>query len=283
MRAVPYDPSRRALYHPEIGPTVFAPGGGAVVPALFAAECARLAYKKFDREAAARDEVVAALARTGYGDVAFFSEEGTDAYAATQAASGAVVVAFRGTEQDPRDLVTDARFVKVAWQRGGMVHGGFATAIEHVWPGLIKWLSAHPGPALFTGHSLGGALACLAASRATPARLVTFGAPRVGDAAFAATLARVAVERYVNCCDAVCRVPPAAFGFVHSSSPAYVDADGLLHTDLATMDVRADRRRARAEYLRTYARDFATNVLIRDFADHSPINYVLPLAAVPSS
>jgi triacylglycerol lipase len=282
MRAVPYDPSRRALYHPEIGPTVFAPGA-AVAPALFAAECARLAYKKFDRDAAARDEVVAALACTGYGDVAFFSVEGTDAYAATQAATGSVVVAFRGTEQDPRDLQTDAHFVKVAWQRGGMVHGGFATAIEHVSPALAAWLSTHPGPALFTGHSLGGALACLAASRATPARLATFGCPRVGDAAFVATLAGVAVERYVNCCDVVCRVPPVAFGFVHPSSPAYIDADGLVHADLAAIDVRADRRRARREYLRAHARDLATNLVFRDLADHSPINYVFPLAAPPSS
>jgi hypothetical protein len=282
MRAVPYDPSRRALFRPEIGPTLFAPGA-VPSPPLFAAECARLAYKKFDRDPAARDEVVAALACTGYGDVAFFSVDGTDAYAAMQAATGVVVVAFRGTEHDPRDLATDARFVKIAWQGGGLVHGGFATAIEHVWPALAAWLSAHPGPALFAGHSLGGALACLAASRATPARLVTFGCPRVGDAAFVATLAHVAVERYVNCCDIVCRVPPAAFGFVHPASPAYIDADGLVHTDLATTDVRADRRRARGDYLLTHARDFTTNLVIRDFADHSPINYVFPLAAPPPS
>ena len=278
MRAVPYDPSRRALFQPEMGPTLFT-GATRTAPAFFAAECARLAYKKFDRDAAARDEVVDALGRVGYGDVAFFSVEGTDAFAATETATHAAVVAFRGTEQDPRDLATDARFVKVAWPAGGMVHGGFATAIAHVTPLLAAWLSAHPGPALFTGHSLGGALACLAASRFAPTRLATFGCPRVGDAAFVATLAKVAVERYVNCCDVVCRVPPAAFGFAHPASPAYIDANGLVHADLATMDVRADRRRARGEYLRTHALDFVTNLVIRDFADHSPINYVFPLAA----
>ena len=282
MRTVPYDPSLRALFQPELGPTVFVPGA-AVAPALFAAECARLAYKKFDRDPTARDEVVAALAGVGYGDVAFFSVEGTDAYAAMHATSGAVVVAFRGTEQDPKDLATDARFVKVAWPGGGRVHGGFATAIEHVAPALTAWLSTHPGPALFTGHSMGGALACLAASRATPARLVTFGCPRVGDAAFVATLARVAVERYVDCCDVVPRVPPAAFGFVHPVEPTYIDADGIVHTDLATMDVRADRRRAQDEYLRAHALHFLTNLPFRDLADHSPINYVFPLqAATPA-
>jgi len=105
----------------------------------------------------------------------------------------------------------------------------------------------------------------------------------VGDAAFVATLARVAVERYVDCCDVVCRVPPAAFGFVHPVAPTYIDADGIVHTDLATMDVRADRRRARDEYLRAHALHFLTKLPFRDLADHSPINYVFPLqAAVPA-
>ena len=278
MRAVPYDPSRRALFQPEVGPTLLTPGT-TPAPAFFAAECARLAYKKFDRDPAARDEVVAALARVGYGDAAFFTAEGTDAFAAVHAERGAVVVAFRGTEQDPRDLATDARFVKVAWAGGGRVHGGFATALARVATALETWLYGHPGPTLFTGHSLGGALACLAASRVRPARLVTFGCPRVGDAAFVATLAGVAVERYVNCCDIVCRVPPAAFGFVHPAPPAYIDHEGIVHVDLAALDVRADRRRARGDYLRTYAPDFVNNLVIRDFADHAPINYVFPLAA----
>jgi len=279
MRAVPYDPSRRALFQPGTGPTMLA-AGTTPAPAFFAAECARLAYKKFDRDPAAREEVVAALARVGYGGAAFFTAEGTDAFAAVHADSGAVVVAFRGTERDPRDLATDARFVKVAWPGGGRVHGGFATALARVATALDTWLYRHPGAALFTGHSLGGALACLAASRLRPARLATFGCPRVGDAAFVATLAGVAVERYVNCCDVVCRVPPAAFGFVHPRPPAYIDADGIVHADLATLDVRADRRRARGDYLRTYAPDFANNLVIRDFADHAPINYVFPLAGL---
>lgn len=276
MRTVPYDPSRRALFHPELGPTLFVAGSNPS-PAFFAAECARLAYKKFDRDAAARDEVVAALALVGYGDVAFFSVAGTDAFAAADAASGAVVVAFRGTEQDLRDLRTDARFVKVAWPEGGRVHSGFAIAIDRVSAPLDEWLSRHRGPAVFTGHSLGAALACLAASRARPARVVTFGCPRVGDTDFVATLAGVAIERFVNCCDVVCRVPPSAFGFVHPASPMYIDADGLVHADLATTDVRADRRRARADYLRTHALDFVNNVVIRDFADHAPVNYVFPM------
>ena len=123
MRAVPYDPSRRALFQPEIGPTMFA-AGTTPPPALLAAECARLAYKKFDRDPAARDEVVAALARAGYGDAAFFTAEGTDAIAAVHAGTGAVVVAFRGTEQDPRDLATDARILNVAWPKGGRYNSG---------------------------------------------------------------------------------------------------------------------------------------------------------------
>ena len=246
MRTVPYDPSQRARSSsPRLGPTVFVPGA-AVAPALFAAECARLAYKKFDRDPAARDEVVAALAGVGYGDVAFFSVEGTDARMppcmpqAERSSSR-----FAAPSRIRKDLATDARFVKVAWPGGGRVHGGFATAIEHVAPGAHRVaVDASRTRAVHRSQHGRRARVPRSLARDTLQRLVTFGCPRVGDAAFVATLARVAVERYVDCCDVVCRVPPAAFGFVHPVEPTYIDADGIVHTDLATMDVRADRRRA---------------------------------------
>ena len=57
------------------------------------------------------------------------------------------------------------------------------------------WLA---GPAcqhsrlILAGHSLGAALATLAATVFPPALLVTLGSPRVGDAEFVAALAEVA-------------------------------------------------------------------------------------------
>ena len=76
------------------------------------------------------------------------------------------------------------------------VHAGFADQLEAVWDDVLRDLETGRGPVVISGHSLGGALATLAACRLArgpaagrhPCRLLTFGAPRVGDAAFAALL-----------------------------------------------------------------------------------------------
>ena len=54
---------------------------------------------------------------------------------------------------------------------------GFRTALEDVWPELETVLDKVAQPIFYTGHSLGGALAMLAASRRPPLALYTFGAP----------------------------------------------------------------------------------------------------------
>jgi hypothetical protein len=126
------------------------------------------------------------------------------------------------------------------------------------------------------GHSLGAALATLAMSAWRAARLVTFGCPRVGDPAFAATIDASACRRYVGCCDIVCRVPPAGRWYTDVAPMRYIDAAGVVRTAIDANDVAADRDRARLDYLRRHAAGRG-NVLIRDFADHAPINYVRAL------
>ncbi len=73
------------------------------------------------------------------------------------------------------------------------LHSGFAKAVETVWPAIRTALAnrtAPKQPVFFTGHSLGGALAILAASRAPLERNVeqvvvyTFGGPRNGGETF---------------------------------------------------------------------------------------------------
>jgi hypothetical protein len=61
---------------------------------------------------------------------------------------------------------------------------------------------------LITGHSLGAALATLAAVVVRPAKLITFGSPQVGNEQLGTLLARVEVRRFVHCCDLIARVPP---------------------------------------------------------------------------
>ena len=73
------------------------------------------------------------------------------------------------------------------------LHSGFAKAVDMVWPKIQTALGKRAAPAqplFFTGHSLGGALAILAASRALleshvqQVVIYTFGSPRTGGEIF---------------------------------------------------------------------------------------------------
>ncbi|MCZ6834271.1 MAG: lipase family protein, partial [Planctomycetota bacterium] len=93
---------------------------------------------------------------------------------------------------------------------GGYVHRGFAEALDHVWDEIDSCLTVEVPPdcpILYTGHSLGGALAILAATRRRPDALYTFGAPRVGDVSFNHYLEGLPFHRVVNDCDVVAMVP----------------------------------------------------------------------------
>jgi hypothetical protein len=131
---------------------------------------------------------------------------------------------------------------------------------------------------LFTGHSLGAALATLLASLKAPSSLYTIGSPRVGDHDFVASLGTVDSFRYVDCCDAVTQLPPAFLGYAHLGDPRYIDRNRQVSENPSDNFVSADRLRARADYLLQYAWK-SGNVGVRDLADHAPINYVTAIAA----
>ena len=85
---------------------------------------------------------------------------------------------------------------------------------------------------MVTGHSLGGAMAILAAAdiKLTFHRVdevYTFGQPRVGNAAFAKWFETQIPQTYrlVHNADIVPHVPPSNFGFQHSSTQYWYAAD----------------------------------------------------------
>lgn len=134
--------------------------------------------------------------------------------------------------------------------------------------------------AFFTGHSLGAAIATLAANEVknrlptvpVEPKLITFGSPAVGDAAFAASSTGFLIERHVNCCDLVPRLPPEITGFVHVGNKIYYDNSGSLDTSPSSQQF-IDRISARIRFVADYAFDINA-VKCRDLADHAPINYV---------
>ena len=139
-----------------------------------------------------------------------------------------VIVSFRGTEvpklredQDLlevlksslNDIFADARFALVDSGRGFFVHRGFQAALEEVWADVSKYLeelrAEKPDRRFwFTGHSLGAALATLAADRFDHVSgLYTYGSPLVGCRKFARQF-QADTYRFVNNNDIVTRVPP---------------------------------------------------------------------------
>ena len=121
-------------------------------------------------------------------------------------------VAFRGTTT-LQDWLVDFNFEK---NRLG-VHRGFYEAAMPLAPRIAKLTQGQN--AVFTGHSLGAALATIAAAMvgARTKSIITFGSPRVGDAKFAKGLLGQLQEakRYVHGEDIVPTVPMESLGFDH--------------------------------------------------------------------
>ena len=284
---IDYDASRDALYRPALRPTVFAPGMRIADIGIDAtcAELSRLAYVPFESDEGQRRRLIETLESLGLASWMGFNAAatGTEAFAAIDSERGEAFVVFRGTAPgDIKDLATDLNVRPVAWAGGGNVHAGFSTGFSSVVAEIETWLEKHAAgsPLTLAGHSLGAALATLAMSHWNASRLITFGCPRVGDGKFAATIANDNAVRYVGCCDIVCNVPPAGAWYADAGSARYIDRGGVVRATLDRTDIAADRANARREYLAKYAAR-PGNVLVRELADHAPINYVRALAPDP--
>jgi hypothetical protein len=276
---IPYDPSRTALYAPERAPTLYNSGAPPTLLQL-ATEASRLAYVRAEGPKAEADRLAAALARAGFDAPRLFVDaaSGSQAFGALRPSDGLVLVAFRGTQPDEiADLATDLNALTTPWPEAvGRVHVGFAAAARTLLPRIGHWLDGDAKPRnglLLTGHSLGAALATLAASVWPEGRLVTLGSPRVGDAAFAAGLRNPQRIRLVNCCDLVTDLPPSLLAYTHVAPASYITSGGELIERPDAQQVDDDRMRARTAYFGEHAGKPGA-VLLRDLADHAPINYV---------
>ncbi|MCB1238002.1 MAG: lipase family protein [Verrucomicrobiae bacterium] len=180
-------------------PPPFDPGAGEFSPAnaWWLSELCRLVYTPDAKEAPRpwhRDKPAreALLAASG-GFVETHSIHKTGNHAALfrgRAADGTGywVLGFRGTNK-LRQWIMNLTAVPVRLAAGDedcVVHQGFKVLFNRVWPAIepcLAEIEAGPGgPVIYTGHSLGGAFATLAALRRAPDALHTFGSPRVGNA-----------------------------------------------------------------------------------------------------
>jgi triacylglycerol lipase len=267
---IPYDASRESLFQPGRA-TNFFQEGPLTSDAALCAEMARLAYVESEAD------LRTFLARASFSLVTAADVAGSQAFVAAR--DGDAVVAFRGTQSDdPTDLGSDADIELVDLDDGGRVHRGFARALDAVWPAVAPAIPAG-ARVLVTGHSLGAALATLAALRRRGAILFTFGSPRVGDTVFAGRADHPPHERWVDCADIVTRIPPSAPGYAHTGTLHYIDRAGRHRAGIGDTEIDADRRHAETEYLTKHAFRKGT-VAVRDLADHTPINYVSGVAGL---
>ncbi len=136
---------------------------------------------------------------------------------------GEVLLAFRGTDIT-QDWLTDANCGLQQGPSAWPVHAGFNETFKSFRDDLDRFMRGRkPTTIHCVGHSLGGALASLAADHLSQAgvggvKLYTFGAPRVGVAGFARNLtSKLGVEnihRVYHLADPVSMIP--IFPFAHA-------------------------------------------------------------------
>lgn len=209
--------------------------------ALWLAELSRLVYRHDVKEGAPipQPSLDTFLAAAKFNKRYFFFDKATDTQAMLVESTGTpsyAVLAFRGTEQVLKDLLTDlelGKFTVSGTQKNA--HDGFEEALDSVWNDIEAELKKLPAncPVFYTGHSLGAALATLAAAKRPPKVLYTFGSPQVGNQTFVNSLPDIPIHRVVDDQDIVTTLPPAFVNFQHAGQehklPAPERGFSLLH------------------------------------------------------
>jgi len=211
--------------------------------AYWMARLSKVVYLKKSEDNQAPDEK-AILADLKAQDDKFISVFGTDknsAQAALIEHEDYICLAFRGTDEvaDWLDNINAFSTKKLF----GEFHRGFWKSVEDVWQPLMERLEVcqvnKKRPVFFTGHSLGGAMATIAAARFIQqdrpfTSVYTFGQPRALTRDTARIFNIECKDRYFrfhNNNDIVTRVPARLMGYSHIGSYLYISQEQELHRE----------------------------------------------------
>lgn len=212
------------------------------------------------------------------------------------------ILSFRGTQTTLQDFATDGRFFSTPFSSDpqyGNVHLGFRDGMDVIWSDVkakIQTLKGTRKPLFLTGHSLGGALATLAAARillqpefADVAKnnlsgLYTYGGPRLGDEKFAQAVRAKAMmhpsfhmARFRNHADVVTRVPSSRLvvGYEHIGPLYYFDEPGRLYSSTSNVNLRRlfMPHDVKANMIENFA-DYMGRQFVTKYSDHSMFKYL---------
>jgi triacylglycerol lipase len=218
-----------------------------------------LAYDKFD------DKLTKKLKDLKYTTIKYVSNKGAQAIYLSNKEEQ--VIAFRGTEPKQfSDIKADLKAWKIKSKTSGRVHDGFYDEVEKVWPELIKLIKPKNLPLYMCGHSLGGAMATIAASRLKTEALYTFGSPRVGNKKWLDHV-NVTHYRWRNNNDLVTKVPLWLMGFRHHGQLMYINYHGNLRNGLSTWQLIKD-------WFRGHCKAVSKFELFDGLRDHSIARYI---------
>ncbi|KAF5021977.1 hypothetical protein F66182_5968 [Fusarium sp. NRRL 66182] len=175
------------------------------------------------------------------------SKTGIGGYVSSDSSRKEIVVSIRGSS-NIRNWLTNLDFDQsdCSLTPGCGVHSGF----QNAWTEISQRASAAVASArkanpsfkvIATGHSLGGAVATLAAAAlraaGTPVDIYTFGAPRLGNAQLSAFISNQPGGEYrlTHGKDPVPRLPPLVFGYRHTSPEYWLAANKV---DYTVRDIR---------------------------------------------
>ncbi|MCL2293910.1 MAG: lipase family protein [Spirochaetes bacterium] len=211
-----------------------------------------------------------------------------------------LIVVFRGTDYRFPDIIhafiADLKITMSPERDKGLVHSGFQAVLDEIWEGkgmLYEHLSEQKekNPSLrifFAGHSLGGALSLISASRFPAANCVyTFGCPRAGNKEFTDSI-KPNVYRIVNNNDIVTELPlkkiiiiKTADKYSHAGELKFINSEGKLknknENKLALLEnIEEMNLPAKASFFE----EFVVNLVktrASYFVDHSPYYYAAKL------
>lgn len=193
--------------------------------AALMANFSKIAYSD---QQSCRDQLI----NLGYGEFAWFDNEGTQAFACRKSNANDIFIVFRGTEPNQmKDILADVKAWRKPAREKGLIHFGFAQAIDKVYDNIVHWINEQKLDGerniTCTGHSLGAALATIMASRLDANELYTFGSPRIGNRDFVKEMNNDGIEhyRFVNNNDIVTKVP-FPIRFVHHGELVYINHHG---------------------------------------------------------